>query len=147
MEKKSNIDFIEYKNGVPHCKYCKQPFKSNGRDLEAGFRLWNCPNVSKSFECEFLELCNPTSKNLIRTHKTPLDNIRKHGTEGLPKYSKEWKKAYNLRVIIEQVFSELKLNFNLDHLNTFKLSFIFSYVCCSLITYNLSVLVKELVIR
>lgn len=146
MEKKSNINFIEYKNGVPHCKFCKQQFKSNGKDLKAGVQLWNCPNASKKFDCEFIELCKPTSKKQIRTHKTPLDNIRKHGTQALPKHSKEWKKAYNLRVIIEQVFSELKLNFNLDHLNTFKLSSIFSYVCSSLIAYNLSVLIKKLVI-
>ena len=144
--RKSNSDFVFYKNGVPQCKYSKLQFRPNGKDLKAGFRLWNCPNASKGYTCEFIDRCNPTSKSLIRTHKTPLDDIRKNGTQALPKHSKEWKKAYNLRVIIEQIFSELKLKFNLDNLNSFKLSSIFSYVCCSLIAYNLTVLVKKLVI-
>lgn len=147
MEKKSNSDVVFYKNGAPHCKHCKLQFRPNGKDLKAGFQLWNCPNTSKRFTCEFIELCNPTSKELIRTHKTPLDDIRKNGTQALPKHSEAWKKAYNLRVIIEQVFSELKLSFSLDNLNFFKLSSIFSYVCCSLIAYNLTVLVKELIIK
>ncbi len=146
MEKKSNCDFVFYKNGVPHCKYSKLEFSPSGKDLKSGFRLWNCPNASKGYDCEFIDQCNPSSKNLIRTHKTPLDDIRKSGTTALSKHSKEWKKAYNLRVIIEQIFSELKLKFNLDNLNFFKLSSIFSYVCCSLIAYNLTVLVKKLII-
>lgn len=147
MEKRSNSDFIFFKNGVPYCKYSNLQFRPNGNDLEAGFKLWNCPNSSKNHTCEFIDICKPTSKNLIRTHKTPLDDIRKHGTIALPKHSKEWTKAYNLRVIIEQVFSELKLIFNLDNLNFFKLSSIFSYVCCSLIAYNLTALVKNLIIK
>ncbi|WP_443083814.1 transposase [Vallitalea sp.] len=69
--------------------------------------------------------------------------MRKNGTMELPKTSPNWKKAYNKRVIIEQIFSELKESFGLNALTQFKLSSIFAYITLSIIAYNLSIYIMK----
>ncbi len=143
MSKNDVSPHFTFKNGIPYCILTQLPLMPNGNDVKSNCKMFVCPNISKKFDCPYIDVCNPTSKRNIRTLKISLSDVRKDGTLLFPRSSTGFKLAYNKRVVIEQIFSELKAFFLLNNLKDYKLSSIFAHITLSFIAYNLTLFVLK----